>query len=462
MLARRAVPITLSRLAVPVALALGALWLLASREPTYDPWAWLLWGRQIGQGTLDTVAGPSWKPLPVVLTTPFSWLGDDAAPLLWLVVARAGFLLAIFYAYRVAAEIAGAVAGVLAAAGVALIDSYASLSARGNSEGLLVACCLAAVQRHRAGRTGQALGLAFLAALLRPEIWPFFGLYALWWAWLDGGVAARVRRAGIVALAGVSVLALWFIPEQIGSGSLLRGASRAREPVAGSPGQAAHPIIATFRNAAGAVDPILYVGGVVAVLIALLWWRRGRREPDQATVLMLAGAATAYMVIVAILAQAGFTGNERYVSVPASLVCVLGGIGIVGLVRLAPARRGPRRWPAAVAALAVVALSVTPVLSLEDDVRATIDQGHLYDHVDTIIDHAGGRAAIVRCGPLFTGPYETQLLAYKLHVHAVEVGIHPVPPGTVVAVLGTEPSHDARFPLRDQRGGWVLRTTCRR
>jgi hypothetical protein len=462
LLARRVVPTNLSRLAVPVALVLAALWLLASREPTYDPWAWLLWGRQIGHGTLDTVAGPSWKPLPVVFTTPFSWLGDDAAPLLWLTVARAGFLLAISYAYRLAAEIAGAVAGVLAAVGVALIDSYASLSARGNSEGLLVAFCLAAVQRHRAGRTGQALALAFFAALLRPEIWPFFGVYALWWAWFGGEATERVRRAVIVVLAGVAVLALWFVPEKIGSGSLLRGASRAREPVAGSPGQAAHPIVATFSNAAGAVDPVFYAGGVAAVLIALIWWRRGRRDGDTTTILMLAGAATAYMVIVAILAQAGFTGNERYVSLPASLVCVLGGVGIVQLVRLAPARFGAARWPAVLAALVVVGLTITPALSLKDDARSTISQGHLYDHLDTLIDHAGGRAAILRCAPVYTGPYETQLIAYKLHLHDDQVSIDPRPPGTVLAVIGTEQSHDARFPIREIHGGWVLRTTCPR
>ena len=57
--------------------------------PTYDPWAWIIWGREITHLDLNTVSGPSWKPLPVLFTTPFALFGDDAAPALWLlIVAR--------------------------------------------------------------------------------------------------------------------------------------------------------------------------------------------------------------------------------------------------------------------------------------------------------------------------------------------------------------------------------------
>jgi hypothetical protein len=27
-------------------------------QPTYDPWAWIIWGREITQGALDTSLGP--------------------------------------------------------------------------------------------------------------------------------------------------------------------------------------------------------------------------------------------------------------------------------------------------------------------------------------------------------------------------------------------------------------------
>jgi hypothetical protein len=264
----------------------------------------------------------------------------------------------------------------------------------------------------------------------------------------------------LVVLLGVAVLALWFVPEKIGSGSLLRGASRAREPVAGSPGQAAHPIVATFSDAAGAVDPVFYVGGVIAVVLALAAWRRRRSGSDDATVLVLALVATTYMVIVAILAQAGFTGNERYVSLPASLVCVLGGVGLTELVRLAADRSGRLRPPAALIGLVVLGFSVAPAMALADDVDYTVRQGRLYNRLETMIQRAGGPAAVRSCGPVYTGPLETQIVAWKLHLHAVQVGIRPQPPGTILAVTGTVHRGATDFPIRDVRGGWVRRATC--
>ena len=48
-------------------LALAALSLLLPSEPSYDPWAWIVWGREIAFLELDTTGGPSWKPLPVAV-----------------------------------------------------------------------------------------------------------------------------------------------------------------------------------------------------------------------------------------------------------------------------------------------------------------------------------------------------------------------------------------------------------
>src|SRR5687768_15098427 len=52
-----------------------------------DPWGWLVWGYELPRGPLDTSAGPAWKPLPVIFTTPFSLFGE-AAPTLWLLLTR--------------------------------------------------------------------------------------------------------------------------------------------------------------------------------------------------------------------------------------------------------------------------------------------------------------------------------------------------------------------------------------
>src|SRR3954452_7228978 len=164
-------------------LGLAALSLLGPSVPTYDPWAWIIWGREITHLDLNTVSGPSWKPLPILFTTPFALLGDAAAPALWLLVARAGGLLAIAMAYRLASRLGGRAAGLVAAAALALADEFVRNFARGNSEGLLVALCLWAVERHLDGRRTDAFLLGLGAALLRPEVWPFWGLYGLWLAY---------------------------------------------------------------------------------------------------------------------------------------------------------------------------------------------------------------------------------------------------------------------------------------
>src|SRR5215210_4313076 len=115
-------------------LGIAALSLLGPATLTYDPWAWAIWGREIVHLDLVTTSGPSWKPLPVLFTTPFALFGDDAAPDLWLVVAHAGGLLAFAMAYRLGARLAGPVAGALAAVALMLADEFIRHFARGNSE----------------------------------------------------------------------------------------------------------------------------------------------------------------------------------------------------------------------------------------------------------------------------------------------------------------------------------------
>src|SRR5436305_552069 len=87
------------------ALAIAALSLLIPSTPSYDPWAWLVWGKEIAHLDLVTTGGPTWKPLPVIFTTVFSVFGN-ASPDLWLVVARAGALMAVAMTFKVAWRIA--------------------------------------------------------------------------------------------------------------------------------------------------------------------------------------------------------------------------------------------------------------------------------------------------------------------------------------------------------------------
>ena len=105
------------RVAAPAAvcLAVAVALLAVTATLAYDPWAWLVWGRELGDLELDTTGGPSWKPLPVLVATVVAPFGD-AAPVVWLVLARTVGLLSVLAVYRLAERLAGRVAGVLAAA----------------------------------------------------------------------------------------------------------------------------------------------------------------------------------------------------------------------------------------------------------------------------------------------------------------------------------------------------------
>src|SRR5438128_1722822 len=53
-------------------LLLAAATLPLQAAPSYDPWAWIIWGREILHVGLLTTGGPTWKPLPVIFTTVFA------------------------------------------------------------------------------------------------------------------------------------------------------------------------------------------------------------------------------------------------------------------------------------------------------------------------------------------------------------------------------------------------------
>jgi len=436
------VPPTAWLLAACVAVA--ALSLLGPSQPTYDPTAWLIWGRDIVHWDLHTTAGPSWKPLPVLFTTPFALFGEDAAPLLWLVVARAGGLFAMVLGFRLAARLAGPLAGVIAVVAMALAEQFVFNFWRGNSEGLLVALALWAIERHLAGRRGQAFALAVAAGLLRPEVWPFLALYGLYLVWRDWREAPPWRTIALVAASGIGVIALWLVPEYIGSGDFLRAASRATEPVANSPAQADRPFIAVFENSHGALSIPVYVGAVLAVVFAAAAWRR-RREGGP--VLAIAAISSALMIIVAVFAEIGFTGNLRYVTLPAALVCVLTGIGWADLLH---ALRGRFGTAAAVGA-GIVALAASAPFLVEDGRRFGDEMdmmrnaATLGDALPAAIERAGGEAAIKRCGRVSTMPLQTQVVAWHLHLQQVQVAAPPLPSGT-------------RFHPRQE--GWEVKQDC--
>jgi hypothetical protein len=401
--------------------ALAALTLLLPAAPGYDAWAWLSWGREVAALSLDTAAGPAWKPLPVAVAALLAPLGA-AAPELWLLVARAGALAAVALAWSLGRRWGGALAGALAAGGVVLTGGFVRHAAVGDAEPLVVALMLGALALALDGRHRPGLACGALAALLRPETWPFLAAYALW---------RRREDRVLVAAIAVAVPAVWVVPELLSSGELLRSAERARVPNPGQPATAAVPSLATLGAAAG----VVFAPAAVAALAA-----RGR-----AALPALAGAA--WIALVAAMSEAGFSGEPRYLLPGAALIAVSGGPGGARLWsaarrrgaargREAPRRReaprqreAPRRREAPrgrgaalpAAAVAALALAAVPLAALRVADVAELGprlayQRDLAADLERAIDAAGGRDRILACGRPAVGRYRGTLLAYHLDV----------------------------------------------
>jgi hypothetical protein len=403
-----------SRLAL-AAVALAALSLLAPWTLAFDPAAWLVWGRDTLHVALDTSPGPSWKPLPVVFTTPFA-LVPGIAPALWMIVARAGGLLALAGAWALAERLAGRWAGFAAAATMALSPWWLFNTALGNSEGLLAAAVVWAVVAQLEGRSRIALGLGTAAALLRPEVWPFLGLYGLW-LWRHD----RDAR-GVLAGCAVVIPLLWFGPDVIGAGGAL-SASRAAQgtPSPGSAALADIPAWALLKDFVELLTWPAVVAGALAVVLG------DRAAPGSGRVIrVLAAGAVAWVAIVAVMTQAGYAGNPRYLVAAAAIGCSLAGIGAVSLAR---ATRGGAPLGAAVLLAAVLAASIGTL----DDQRSQLSlRPRAADSFDRVIAAAGGRDALLRCGALRSGTGSRSWVAWKLDVPMRGLGGRPRSPGVVI------------------------------
>ena len=428
------------RVLIPACLVLAALSLLiVPAAPGYDPWMWLLWGRELAGGSLDTAEGPAFKPLPVAICTLLAPLGD-AAPAAWLIVARTGVLLAVAAAAVVAHRLAGRLAGVAAAVGVALTGSLLALGASGAVEGLFVAGALGAVLCWRSERFGLALACGLACALVRVEAIPFL-LPACVLVWRS---RPELRPAVVTGLAALPVL--WLLPDGLATGELLRSADRARVPNPGQPALADQPF---FDSLAGALEL-----AALPVVLGVAWLRPGR---DRAALVIAAGAA-AWIGLVAAMAELGFSGEQRY-ALPG--VAVLTVAGAIGLGRVAVARS----WAPA-ALVAVVLLGILPSLRLlPDDADRIAHAVRLSADLDRAVALAGGREAVLACGSPVVGQYRGPLLAYQLAVAKRHVVFAPGESGVAFASrLSSErratPALPGRYRVLARAGAWRVSAHC--
>jgi hypothetical protein len=427
-------------------LALAAATLYFPSTPTYDPWAWILWGREIVHFDLVTTGGPSWKPLPVLFTVPFSLLGHDASPYLWVIVARAGGFLACAMAFRMTRRLVGGVPGIVGgiAAAAALFSSFKFVrdAALGNSEALMAGLILWAFERHLDGRRDHALYLGVAGALLRPEVWPFLGLYGLWLWFKEPQLRLRM------AIFAVLIPALWCLPEWWGSHEPLRAFTRATKPNPGSAAFADDPAMALVKRFRKVVIAPVKAGVVIAIGYAVWAYFRERRER---VVLAMAAGGVAWFALIAFMTAAlGTAGNQRYLIVSTLAASVLGGIGAgralqgfawAGTRASGSARVGAIATAVAfVVALAVAAPFIRPKFQKAPNIVSSLEyEARIWHDIKHVIDRAGGPKQLADCGGRFSGPFQTQMIAWELNVHGIQVGWKGTPPPGVLFQTRTVP-----------------------
>jgi hypothetical protein len=388
--------------------------LVLPSEPSYDPWAWIVWGREIASLDLDTVRGPSWKPLPVAFTAlfaPLSHIDEGLPPALWLVVARAGALLALAMAFRLARRLAGPAratglaAGLIAATALALTPGWLRNMAHGNEAPLAVALMLWAVERHLDGERVQVAVLGFLACLLRPEVFPFLAAYGVW-LWRS---EPRCRR--LLAGLALALPALWLVPEWIGSGNPLGAGAQARNEPDWSLSLHDHPWLAALGRAHDLGGLPLEFGALAA---AVFGWRERHSVAGRATV-ALAATAVLWVLLVAAMTQGGFSGSPRYFLPAVVIGCVLAGVGAARAVAAVP------RAELAVALTALLAVSAYPwaIEHAKGVSRQAADAqrlARLQQDLSATVRRVGGHEAVLAHGPPAVNAAFVTRLAWEARV----------------------------------------------
>lgn len=443
-------------LLIAAALALAALTLLAPSSPSYDPFAWIVWGRELMPGAggepFGLAGGPSWKPLPVLFTAPFA-LAGGAAPALWLLVARAGLLLALAGAFALGRRLGGVLAGAVAAVALLLLADLVSLAWRGGSEPLLLAALLWAFERHLAGRRSVAFALGVAAALIRPELTLFLAVYALS-CWRE---AAPRERA--ILVAGLALVPLLWIGVPGLAGDPLAASSTARNP-------------STHTTAGSALRGDLRLA--LAVVWALALTTIALR-PQERPVRALALGALAWLGLLSAMAASGYASPARYGMPAAACACVLAGVAVAALTErvrdraAAYARGGAVAWTAGGLALAVLlAIPAAPRLArLDDQIREGTAVARSNEQLRAAIAAAGGTDALSRCalggGWIAANHTSASALAWDVRLPLDRVARTLSRPGLLVrasrsAATGAPPRVALRRPLdvesRAHAGRW--------
>jgi hypothetical protein len=416
-------------------LVVAAASLAFPSAPTYDPWAWIVFGKELvvpGPG-FSTVASTGWKPLAVLFTAPLA-LAGSAAPSLWLVVVRFAGLAALTLAFRLGARAGGTIAGTIAAIALLASSDWLRYLLAGNVEPLVVALMLGAIELHLRGHRDAAFLLGALAGLARPEVWLLVGVYAAY-------VSLSERRWWPLALGVPGMFALWIVPDWLGSGDLLHTFHLAR--ISAEPRSlqgTSEPALELLRGAGTIAPAPVWIGALCG--LAFGWRMRDR------TVAALAFVAVAWALTTVAATALGYPAVPRYLVVPVAICCVLAGIGVVAVVRLASRPRGR-----AVLAAALVAMSapfaVSRAVGLAHQSADAKARAQKLSALWRAVDRAQRRAPVARMHPVVKPGGLENGLAWKLDLPLSHVGRWFSPTVGVAFIEGDDAAVIARLRRRD-------------
>jgi hypothetical protein len=398
-------------------------------RPGYDPFGWMVWGHQVLYGSLNTSGAPSWKPLTFLFTLPYALFGHTQV-WLWSVTSVTGTIAAGVFAGHVAYRLTGPVlpsrrfAPFVAAAfaGVAVmgIQTWPHLVLIANSDPLVVALLLAAIDAHLGGHPRWAFAALLLASLDRPESWAFAGCYGIWLFCTD-------RRARIaVPLALLLIPAVWFIVPGLTSKSWFSAGDLALNQQTAIHGSKIVGVLRRWRNLYELPMQLAFLAGVAVAI-----WRRDRR------VLGVAATVLVWVIVEIAFALHGWSAASRYLIEPAAVCIVvaaalvgqlLGGAPWVSELR-APSWMAPAfRWGGPVLVVVLgVSLIGSARLRVHDwryDLPLAHASGRQNRRLIAVVDRLGGGAVIRSCGRPATIPGTQSTLAWAVGLNVGDVSNH--------------------------------------
>ena len=396
----------------------------AYTRPGYDPYGWLVWGYQTLHGTLNLGGAPSWKPMPWLFTVPYALFGHFDL-WLWMTTVVALSLAGVVFAGRIAFRIVdqggkhrwpAIAAAVFAVVAILVIQdnqgySYWHYFLSAQSDPPLASLCLAAIDLAMIRRYGWSYAALTLAALGRPESWPFMLLFLIW-AWRER--EHRNMTPWIIA-AGVVVLFLWFGIPTITNDRPLLSAQLAQHSPRMPKGSAVLGTIGRFKYLN--LWPVWALAGIGVAWAA---FRRNR------AVLALFGAVLLWMAVEVMFSVQGFPGQPRYMFEPAVVAIVIAAVALGWLLAEIPGVLKVPRWGGIVVAVGLIAAFVPGAWA-----RARSEHHELLNErartreisrLAGLIHVLGGRNQILTCARPVLSVEWVSMFAWMMHMNTGAVG----------------------------------------